>query len=80
MHAARRTRNGIIILAIGLLSALFALKWAGTEPKLLRILAISAGLLVTMLLITYRTLLKIVETARDNPAPPPPWDDDDEDD
>jgi predicted permease len=78
-ESARRVRNGIIVLALALLAALLAMKFTGLDQKLLRILAIAAGLLVTMLLITYRALLKIAEAARSNPDPPPP-DDDDEDD
>jgi hypothetical protein len=71
-HSARRIRTSIVVLALALLAGLLVLKLAGIDQKLLRILAIASGLLVTMLLITYRALLKIKEASRHNPDPPRP--------
>jgi hypothetical protein len=78
--SARRARLAIGIVAILVLAGLLALRQAGVETTLLRILAIGGGLLVTLLFVTYRALLSMVEAARGNPDPPPPDDDDDEDD
>jgi hypothetical protein len=76
---AGRIRLAIAIVAALVLAGLFGLKQLGVEQKLLTVLAIAGGLLVTLLFVTYRALLRIVETARANPHPPPPDDDDDED-
>jgi hypothetical protein len=65
--AARRIRIGLFILAGVLFAALLWMKRAGADETLLRILAIAAGLLVTMLFVTYRALLKMVEAARSQP-------------
>jgi hypothetical protein len=74
----RRVRVTIAIVAALVILGLFVLKRIGVDEMLFRILAIAGGLLVTMLFVTYRALLKMVEAARTNPHPPPP--DDDEDD
>jgi hypothetical protein len=76
--AQRRVRIGIGVVAALVLAGLLALRAAGADQSLLRILAISGGLLVTMLFVTYRALVKMVEAARANPNPPP-WDDDKDD-
>jgi hypothetical protein len=69
-QAARRIRIGLVILAGALLAALLWLKREGVDETLLRILAIAAGLLVTLLFVTYRALLKMVEAARSQPPTP----------
>jgi drug/metabolite transporter (DMT)-like permease len=76
----RRIRLGIVLVAAVVFAGLFLLKRAGVDEALLQVLAIGGALLVTMLFVTYRALLKVVEAARDNPHPPPPDDEDDEDD
>ncbi len=75
---AGRIRAGIAVVAAVVVLTLFGLKQAGVDAALLRILAIAGGLLVTMLFVTYRALLNMVEAAKNNPDPPPQ--DDDEDD
>lgn len=75
--ARRRVRTWIAITAGVLLGILLALRQAGIERDLLRILAIGAGLLVTLLIVTYRALVKAVDAAKANPNPPP-WDDDED--
>jgi small neutral amino acid transporter SnatA (MarC family) len=77
---AGRIRLAIAIVAATVLAGLLVLRWLGIDRKLLTVLAIAGGLLVTLLFVTYRALLRIVETARANPHPPPQDDDDDEDD
>jgi phage shock protein PspC (stress-responsive transcriptional regulator) len=57
-------RLGISGLAIFLLLLLGFLKLLGIDQKLLRILMIAAGLLVGMLLITYRAFANVAEAAR----------------
>jgi hypothetical protein len=74
----RRVRLWIAIVAALVALGLFALRQAGVEQALLNVLAISGGVLVTVLFVTYRALVNIVEMAKANPNPPPP--DDDEDD
>jgi hypothetical protein len=76
--SVRRIRLGIGVVAAVVLAGLLALRQAGAEPALLRILAIGGGLLVTMLFVTYRALANIVAAAKANPDPLP-YDEDDED-
>jgi hypothetical protein len=76
----RGIRLAIVLVAAIILAGLFVLKRAGVEEALLQVLAIGGALLVTMLFVTYRALLKVVEAAKANPHPPPPDDDEDEDD
>jgi uncharacterized membrane protein YccC len=59
----QRIRLGIAGLAIFLLLLLGFLKLLGIDQKLLRILMIAAGLLVGMLLITYRAFAGVAEAA-----------------
>jgi hypothetical protein len=68
----RRIRLALAGLAMAVLVALFFLKRAGIDDTLFRILAITGGLLVTLLFVTYRALLKMVEAAKANTQPPPP--------
>ncbi len=79
-QTARRIRLSIALIAAVVLAGLLGLRELGVPQRLLAVLAIAGGLLVTLLIVTYRALLRIVETARANPHPPPPHDDDDEDD
>jgi hypothetical protein len=76
--SVRRVRITIALVAAVVVLGLFTLKRAGVEDNLFRILAVAGGLLVTVLFVTYRALLKMVEAAKANPHPPPP--DADEDD
>jgi len=62
-------RRGVFALAAALIAGLAALRIAGIDRTLLAILAAAAGLLVAMLLITYRALAGVAEAAR-NAAPP----------
>jgi hypothetical protein len=66
-----RIKQGIYCLAAGLLAGLLMLQWLDTDRGLLRILAIASGLLVLLLLITYRAFAGVAETARTMPQPPP---------
>ncbi|MGL4241908.1 MAG: hypothetical protein ACRCTI_12420 [Beijerinckiaceae bacterium] len=75
----RRIKLSIGILAALIIGGVYAMHLAGAEPMLIRMVAIAGGLLVTLLIVTYRALRKIVEMAKANPTPPVP-DDDDEDD
>jgi ABC-type transport system involved in cytochrome c biogenesis permease subunit len=63
-------------LAILLLAGLLVLRFLDVDRQLLKILAIASGLLVLLLLITYRAFAGVAEAARDGTLPPP---DDDED-
>jgi hypothetical protein len=74
--ARRRIRIGIALTAAGVLGVLLALRLAGTDETLTRILAVGGGLLVTLLFVTYRALERIAEAAKANPIPPQPHTDD----
>jgi ABC-type transport system involved in cytochrome c biogenesis permease subunit len=74
-----RIKHGIYALAALLLAGLFALRFVGVERDFLRILAVASGLLVLLLLITYRAFAGVAEAARNGTlGPPPPDDDEDE--
>jgi hypothetical protein len=74
----RNIRLAIAAVAVFVLFGLLVLRRTGTDESLFRVLAIAGGLLVTMLFVTYRALLNMVEAAKANSHPPPT--DDDEDD
>jgi ABC-type transport system involved in cytochrome c biogenesis permease subunit len=74
-----RIKHGIYALAVLLLAGLLALRFVGVERDLLRILAVASGLLVLLLLITYRAFASVAEAARNGTLGPPPPPDDDED-
>jgi hypothetical protein len=72
-------RRGIAGLAIILLVILGFLKFLGIDQKLLLILILASGLLVGLLLITYRAFAGVVEAAKALPEPlPNEMDDEDE--
>ncbi len=74
-------KRGIHAFAALLLAGLALLKWLDIDAQLFRILAISTGLLVAVLLMTYRAFAGVAEAARNAPQPAPsPEDDEDEDD
>jgi hypothetical protein len=77
---AGRIRLAIAVIAAIVLAGLLVMKRTGVDEALLQVLAIGGGLLVTMLFVTYRALLKVVEAAKANPHPPPPDDDDEDED
>lgn len=77
IQSARRVRIGIGIVAAAVILALFGLRRLGIEEMLWRILAAAGALLVTLLFVTYRALLKIVEAAHRQPQPLPYEDEDD---
>ena len=64
---ARSIRRAIMAFAILLLLGLALLKSFGIERQLMLILVIASGLLVGLLLITYRAFIGVVEAA--NRAP-----------
>jgi hypothetical protein len=73
-------KRGIYVLAAVLVVFLAGLKFFGIERQLLLILTIASGLLVGLLLITYRAFEGVAETARNSPQPPASaYDDEDED-
>jgi hypothetical protein len=74
---ARRIRAFIAAVALIVVAGLATLKGAGADEKLLRVLAIGGGLLVTMLFVTYRALLRLAEAAGAAARPPLPDDDKD---
>jgi hypothetical protein len=65
-----RIRRGVAVLAVVLLIILGLLKWQGVDQKLLLILISATGLLVGLLLITYRAFAGVAEAARAMPQPP----------
>jgi hypothetical protein len=67
--AAGRIRLAIFAVAGVVLAALLLLRFAQVDETLLRILAIGGGLLVTLLFVTYRALLKVVEAAKASQGP-----------
>ncbi|MGL4637384.1 MAG: hypothetical protein ACRCWF_15485 [Beijerinckiaceae bacterium] len=75
----QRIKRGIYAFALLLLAGLGVLKWIAIDAKLFKILAISSGVLVAMLLMTYRAFEGVAEAARKAPQPPPSPDEDDED-
>jgi urea transporter len=75
-----RIKQGIYGFAALLLAGLALLKWLEIDAQLFKILAISTGLLVAVLLMTYRAFAGVAEAARNAPQPPlSPDDDEDED-
>jgi hypothetical protein len=64
-------RRGIAWLALLLLCILGLMKWQGVDQKLMLILVIASGLLVGLLLITYRAFAGVVEAAQSEPQPLP---------
>jgi hypothetical protein len=75
--SAARIRLVIGLVALLVILGLLALKRTGVDDGLFRVLAIAGGLLVTLLFVTYRALLKLVEAARAGPHAPPSGDEDD---
>jgi hypothetical protein len=57
----KRIRNGIFGIAALCLLALGGLRQWGVEPSILRIAAISAGLLVIALFMTYRAMASVLD-------------------
>ena len=79
--ASSQIKRGIYGLAIALLLVLVGLKFFGAGKQLLLIFALAGGLYVCLLLMTYRVIEGIAETARNAPQPPPSLEDtEDEDD
>jgi hypothetical protein len=74
----RRVLVSIGIVAAAVALGLFALRRAGVEERLFTVLAVGGGALVTVLIVTYRALSKIVEAAR--AAPQQAVQDDEDDD
>ena len=71
---------GIYVFAAALVMCLAGLKFFGVERQLLLILTVAAGVLVGLLLITYRSFEAVAEAARNAPQPPQlAYDDEDED-
>jgi ABC-type transport system involved in cytochrome c biogenesis permease subunit len=64
-------------LAVMLLAGLLLMRFFDMDRQLLKILAIASGLLVLLLLITYRAFAGVAEAAKDGTLPPPPDDDED---
>jgi hypothetical protein len=73
-----RIKQRIYILAALLLAGLLALRLAGIDQQIIKILAVAAGLLVLLLLITYRAFAGVAEQARNGTLGPPPADDEDD--
>jgi hypothetical protein len=73
-----RIKRGIYVFAALLLMVLAGLRILDIDRSLLKILAIASGLLVLLLLITYRAFAGVAEAARDGTLPPPPPDDDED--
>jgi urea transporter len=78
--ADRRIKRGIYGFAVLLLAGLALLRFLDVDPVLFKILTVASGLLVLLLLITYRAFAGVAEAARNAPQPPPSADDDDDDD
>jgi hypothetical protein len=74
----QRVLLSIGVVAAAVLAGLFALRRAGVDERLFTVLAVGGGALVTVLVVTYRALTRIVEAARAAPQQAVP--DDDEDD
>jgi uncharacterized Tic20 family protein len=73
-----RIKRGIYVFAALLLMILVGLRILDVDRQLLNILAIASGLLVLLLLITYRAFAGVAEAARNGMLPPPPPDDDED--
>ncbi len=73
---AGRIRLAIGAVAVLVVALLVALRIAQADETLVRILAIGGGLLVTLLFVTYRALLKVVEAAKASNGPAPARDKD----
>lgn len=73
-----RIRRGIYGLAALLLLGLFGLRLMEIDRSLLAIFAAASGLLVLLLLITYRAFAGVAEAARNGRLGPPAKDDKDE--
>jgi hypothetical protein len=69
LKIAANIRRAIAALAMLLLVTLGFLKWHGVDQKLMLILVIAAGLLVGLLLITYRAFVGVVAAAESRPEP-----------
>jgi urea transporter len=78
--ADRRIKRGIYGFAVLLLAGLALLRFLDVDPVLFKILTVASGLLVLLLLITYRAFEGVAEAARNAPQPPPSADDDDDED
>jgi urea transporter len=78
--ADRRIKRGIYGFAVLLLAGLALLRFLDVDPVLFKILTVASGLLVLLLLITYRAFAGVAEAARNAPQPPPSADDDDDED
>jgi len=73
-----RIRRGIYGLAALLLLGLFGLRLMEIDRTLLAIFAAASGLLVVLLLITYRAFSSVAEAARNGTLGPPAKDDKDD--
>jgi hypothetical protein len=71
-------KQGIYLLAALLVAGLLAMRLLGVDPLLVKILAIASGVLVLLLLITYRAFAGVADAARDGTLPPPPVQDEDD--
>jgi uncharacterized membrane protein len=79
MTAGRDTiKLWIYGLAALLLTGLLVMRFLEVDRQILKILAIASGLLVVLLLITYRAFAGVAEAARDGTLPPPPPDNDED--
>jgi hypothetical protein len=65
-----RIKQGIYAFAVLLLAGLAVLKWLAVDQRLFLVLGISSGLLVVMLLMTYRVFAGVAEAARNAPQSP----------
>jgi hypothetical protein len=63
-------KRGIYGFAAALVVFLAGLKFFGVDRQLLLILTLAGGLLVALLLITYRSFEAVAEAARNAPQPP----------
>ena len=75
----RRIKRGIYALAAFLLAALLGLRLLEIDRNLFKVLAVASGLLVLLLLITYRAFAGVAEAARNGTLGPPPAGNDKED-
>ncbi len=73
-----RIKRGIYLFAALLLAALAGLRILDIDRGLLKILAIASGLLVLLLLITYRAFAGVAEAARNGVLDAPIADDKDD--
>jgi prepilin signal peptidase PulO-like enzyme (type II secretory pathway) len=79
MTAGRDTIKLLIYgLAVLLVAGLLVMRFFDVDRQLLKILTIASGLLVLLLLITYRAFAGVAEAARNGTLPPPPPDDDED--